>query len=342
MASRSDLPIPLADDDVARLDAAESALLAPVRGVDSRRALPKTYFLKKPGRFTAKLLTSLALIALCWTVIASSPAWPIVVAASAVTGLVYAHLVELQHECLHEHAYHSRGLNRVCGVLCGVFMLSSFWHYKHDHLRHHAFLGTAQNREFFNYRFRDLHRWYGFGFLLAALHPGRYASAGRDIALSLLGRPVPGVGRPLDARRIRSEYRLLAVLIAGAVVFTALSGNLFLLWAWVLPTLLVAEPTHFLIEMPEHFGLNTQSDPDVLANTRTISASRFAQWLTNYNNLHTAHHYHQGVPMARIEDLHALIADRVVTVESSYWHFYRSVLTGRIRYQQLDETCMTR
>ena len=94
--------------------------------------------------------------------------------------------------------------------------------------------------------------------------------------------------------------------------------------------------------VPEHFGLNTQSDPDVLANTRTISASRFAQWLTNYNNLHTAHHYHQGVPMARIEDLHALIADRVVTVESSYWHFYRSVLTGRIRYQQLDETCMTR
>ncbi|GAV45786.1 hypothetical protein Saa2_08778 [Streptomyces acidiscabies] len=35
-----------------------------------------------------------------------------------------------------------------------MFLLSSFWHYKHDHLRHHAFLGTPDNREFFNYRFR--------------------------------------------------------------------------------------------------------------------------------------------------------------------------------------------
>jgi fatty acid desaturase len=342
MPTKSDLP-PLGDDDIARLDAAENALLAPVRGVDSRRALAKVYFTKSPVRFTAKFVTGMVLIAVGWTVIALEPAWPVMVAAGLVAGMMYAYLVELQHECLHEHAFHSRTLNRLCGVIAGVFMFSSFWHYKHDHLRHHAFLGTPQNREFFNYRFRDLHRWYGLGFLLAALHPGRYATTGRDMLLSLLGRPVPGVTRPLDTRKIHSEYWLLAVLLVAAVVYTAVTGDLFLVYAWLLPTLLVAEPAHFLIEMPEHFGLNTQSDPNVLTNTRTIEdASLFARWYTNYNNLHTAHHYHQGVPMAQIPNLHALIADKVVPVETSYWRFYLKVLTGKIKYQDLEGTCMTR
>jgi fatty acid desaturase len=342
MPTISSIP-PLGDDEVARLDAAENTILAPVRGADPRRSLAKEYFVKKPSRFTAKFLTGVVVIAVSWSVIAFQPVWPAVVLAAVVSGLMYAYLVELQHECLHEHAYRSRALNRLCGVLAGVFMFSSFWHYKHDHLRHHAFLGTPRNREFFNYRFRDLHRWYGLGFLLAALHPGRYATTGRDMVRSLAGRSIHDVPRPLDLRKIRAEYRLLAVLFAGAVAYTVITGDLFFVFAWWLPTLLVAEPTHFLIELPEHFGLDTQSDPNVLTNTRTIKgASGFARWFTNFNNLHTAHHYHQGVPMAQIENLYTLIADRVVPVETTYWSFYRKVITGEVRYQDFDGTCMTR
>lgn len=341
MPLRNESPL-LPDETVARLDAAENTLLAPVRGDDSRRSLPRHYFGKRPSRFAAKFIFSLCVIGLCWTLIAWQPGWPATVVAALVTGLMFAHLVELQHECLHEHAFASRARNRACGIVCGVFMLSSFWHYKHDHLRHHAFLGTPQNREFFNYKFRDLDRWHGAGFVLAALNLGRYRTTGADIVRAWSRRPIPSVPRARDSKKIKSEYRLLAVLAVAAVAYTAVTGDLFLVWAWLLPAILVAEPAHFLIELPEHFGLNTQSDPNVLANTRTVSASRFAQWYTNFNNLHTAHHYHQGVPMAQIEGLHALIADRVVTVEPSYWAFYRKVMTGRIKYQSFDETCMTR
>lgn len=344
MSNRYVMPF-LRDDEVDRLDAAENALLAPVRsegGEDRRRKLPRAYFEKKPSRFLTKFLFALGLIALSWVVIAANLHWSATMLAIAVAGLMYAHLVELQHECLHEHAFRRRLWNRVCGVICGVFMLSSFWHYKHDHLRHHAFLGTPQNREFFNYRFRNLDRWHGVGFLMAALNPGRYWTTGKDIVRSCLGRPIPGVARHLDAKKIRSEYRLIALALVAAVAYTALTGEPFLLFAWLLSTVLVAEATHYLIEMPEHFGLNSQSDPNVLTNTRTIKASKFAQWFTNYNNLHTAHHYHQGVPMAQVEVLHALIADKIVPTETSYLSFYRKVLSGDVKYQTLDETCMTR
>jgi fatty acid desaturase len=80
----------------------------------------------------------------------------------------------------------------------------------------------------------------------------------------------------------------------------------------------------------------------VLTNTRSINASRFAQWYTNYNNLHTAHHYHQGVPMARVPELHRLTKDEFQVVESSYPSFYLKVIRGELRYQDPSTNCMTR
>jgi fatty acid desaturase len=340
MTVRNEMPL-LTDAAIARLDATEDAVLAPVRGEDRRRSLPKEHFQKRPSRFAGKFLSTLALIAAVWAAIAWGPGW-VAMASVVPLGLAYAHLVELQHECMHEHAFRRRGLNRFCGVVCGMFMLISFWHLKHDHMRHHAFLGTPRNREFFNHRFRDLHRWTGIGFVRAAVNLGRYRNVGADVVRSYFGRPIPGVSRPLDVVKIRREYRLLGVAVVAAVAYTVLTGDLVLVFAWLLPCVLVAEPAHFMIELPEHFGLNTQTDPNVLTNTRTINASRFAQWYTNYNNLHTAHHYHQGVPIAQITRLHTLIADRVVPVETSYWSFYRKVITGEIRYRNLAETSMTR
>lgn len=332
----------LREDEVERLDSARNTLFAPVSGEDRRAKLSSEYFRKKPSRFVVKFGSSLVVIALAWTAALVVGGWLVTVGAMVVSGLMYAHLVELQHECLHEHAFNSRRLNRVFGFFCGVFMFSSFWHYKHDHLRHHAFLGTPRNMEFFNYQFRNLDRWFGLGFVLAAVHPGRYWTTCKDIMRSVSGRPIPGVTRELDRKKIQSEYRFLALFIVAATAYSLIAWDPFLLLMWLVPTLLVAEPTHYLIEMPEHFGLNTQSDPNVLTNTRTIKASRFAQWFTNFNNLHTAHHYHQGVPMARAQALHATIDNRVVPVDRSYWAFYWRVIRGEIKYQGADQTCMTR
>lgn len=324
----------------ADLDGSSGVLLAAMQGVDNRRTLSKSFFVKRPGIFTAKFAAAVLVIAAVWILFAVRPAWWSGLVAVVVNGLMYAHLVELQHECLHEHAYRQRWLNRLVGFVCGAPMLSSYWHYKYDHLRHHAFLGTPQNREFFNYRFTGLGS--PSGFLRGCYHLGRYVDVARNIGRSLVGRTHPEVSKDIAAKKIRTEYQVLAVLIAGAVVGSVLTGSYYLLVIWLLPTLLVSEPTHFLIELPEHFGLNTQTNPDVLSNTRTVQASWFGRWLTNDNDVHTAHHYHQGVPMVNVRKLHATIADRVATVEPSYWSFYKGVISGRITYQDQSENCMTR
>ena len=322
------------------LDGSVGVLLAPIRGRDLRRNLDPGLFAKRPALFTAKFGLAVAAIAACWLGVGLVPRWWMVLIAVPVLGLLYAHLVELQHECLHEHAYHRRSANRLVGFLCGVPMASSYWHYKYEHLRHHAFLGTPVNQEFFNYRFRGLDSVGGF--LRSCFHLGRYLDVAANIGRGLVGRTNPKVTKPVAARRIRQEYQAFAVLLAAAVAVTVLTRSPYLAFVWVIPTLLVAEPVHFMIELPEHFGLNTQTDPNVLSNTRTVHGSRLAKWFTNGNDLHTAHHFHQGVPMAQVPKVHELIADQVETVEASYWSFYRKVMTGALRYQGDDQTCMTR
>jgi fatty acid desaturase len=323
-----------------RLDGAKDVLLAPVRGSDSRRQLPTELFTKSPLRFTLKFLMAVLIIAASWAVAIAVRQWWITGVLVIVLGMMYAHLVELQHECLHEHAYHHRWMNRLVGFVCGVPMLSSYSHYKYEHLRHHAFLGTTKNQEFFNYRFHDLDT--PLGFARGAFHLGRYLGVAKSLGRSLIGRLEPSVIKTRSAKKIRTEYVLFVVILLATAAISILVASPLVLLLWVLPALLIAEPAHFLIELPEHFGLNTQTDPNVLSNTRTIRAGWFGKWYTNGNDLHTAHHFHQGVPMVNVPKLHKMIEHRVDTIEPSYFSFYRNVANGRIRYRDLSVTCMTR
>ncbi|MDQ4042068.1 MAG: fatty acid desaturase [Actinomycetota bacterium] len=312
----------------------------PLTKIAKPRELPQELFKRRSGVFVAKFLFAYGVIAAGWVAIAMNLHLAVSAAAVVVIGLMYAHLVELQHECLHEHAFRGRQTNRIFGFLCGMFMFSSFSHYKYEHLRHHALLGRDENKEFFNYRFNRLDS--PLGFVRGAWHLGRYADVMRHVARSLTGRPIEGVKRPTTNRRIKTEYRLFVALFAGAVAFTALTGDTLLLWAWLLPLLLVAEPMHFLIELPEHFGLNTQHDPSVLTNTRTVKAGPFLEWFTNGNNLHTTHHAHPGVPMENVPLLSVQILPHFEVVEDSYWTFYKKVVKGEVRYEDFSATCMTR
>lgn len=322
------------------LDGSENVLLAPVRGPEIRRSLDPELFQKRPAVFLAKFTVAVLIIAAAWTWVATQPSVLSIAVSVIVIGLMYAHLVELQHECLHEHAFRSRSLNRFFGFIAGLPMLSSYWHYKYEHLRHHAFLGTNMNQEFFNYQFHRLDS--PLGFVRGAYNLGRYGAITKDIGRSLIGRTNPRVTKTAAAKRIRTEYQLMVAFIVAAVVWSVVAGSPYLIWVWLLPTLLVAEPTHFLIELPEHYGLNTQTDANVLSNTRSIHGGRFGHWFTNGNDLHTAHHFHQGVPMVNVPHLHDVIKDRIETFDPSFGSFYRGVVTGEIRFQGDDKTCMTR
>ena len=313
--------------------------LAHVKGEDTRRKLPPEFFKRKPTVFLLKFFFAMGLISAATAAIVLSTNWIVIGISMLVNGLMFAHLIELQHECMHGHAFRSPGLNRLFGVACGMFMASSNSHYRYDHLRHHAWLGTPRNLEHFNYRFSNLDSITGF--TRAFFDLSRYKRVAGILWAAFLGRPVPGVDKPAASRDIKQEYVLYLALVVASIVaavqWPALVWPLAL--AWWIPTLLISEGVHFMIEMPEHFGLNTMTEPDVLANTRTIRTSRLVHWFVNGNDLHTAHHYHHGVPMCNIRALHNVIEGRIEVVERSYFSLYRDIIAGRIR-QDMSKACM--
>lgn len=316
-------------------------ILAVVSGEDTRKQLPPEMFVRKPLHFFAKFSFAFAMIAAATTLIALTSNVALIFMAILVNGLIFAHLIELQHECMHGHAFRSPGLNRLCGVACGIFIGSSNSHYRYDHMRHHAWLGTPRNLEHFNYRFSNLDSISGFARAFFSL--SRYKRVGRILLCAFLNKPVPGVDSARASREIKQEYVLYLVLflasVVTAVVYPHVAGLIALSW-WI-PALFVAEGVHFMIEMPEHFGLNTMTQPDVLANTRTIRTSKLVRWFVNGNDMHTAHHYHHGVPMCNVEKLHNMIENRIVVVEPSYMSLYKDIIAGRIK-QKMAEACMDR
>lgn len=170
---------------------------------------------------------------------------------------------------------------------------------------------------------------------MAAVNLSRYRLLMERISASVIGRDIDGISNEAVNKKIRLEYVLLLVIFISGGLFAFANGlSVEFVLFWIIPAVLIAEPVHFLIETPEHYGLNTQSNPDVLKNTWTIeSPSRLAYWITNGNNLHTAHHFHPGVPMQNVTDLHQRIDEYCEAKKPNYFRFYRDLINGAIQHQ---------
>jgi fatty acid desaturase len=152
---------------------------------------------------------------------------------------------------------------------------------------------------------------------------------------AVFGLPVPDE-REEVARRIRRDHLVMLAGIAALAAASWLEATPVILLAWLAPLVLVASPLHALIEMPEHYRCEVTST-DVMRNTRTIKTNAFMTWLTNGNNFHVEHHLLPGLPIDRLHDLHAAIAEDIVHLHPSYRAFYADVLRKRLGQRESQE-----
>lgn len=245
------------------------------------------------------------------------------VLGTVLLGAMFAHAVELQHQCLHYTAFQSRSLNRVVGILLGLPMLTSFHAYRRSHLDHHRNLGTPGDTPFFSYRFIES------GSLGALLYDLLGISHLKTSLSSIFGQNdsrlivVSNSNEPSNISE-RFDYGLMGFMIACACLYTMGFGSVLILKTWLLPLLFVAQPIHFLIELPEHIGCATDST-DSFQNTRTIIGSRFSRWFTNSNNLHVEHHLAPALSMDQLGDLFQSNRGKHKYLTFTYIQFYWSL-----------------
>jgi len=259
----------------------------------------------------------------CWFSVAALDASAVAAPIIVMLGVLYAHGLELQHECLHGRMIESRRATRIVGILLGAPMLVSYTHYRMMHFHHHKYLGTPNDRELFDYDVASLKSWTAFG--RRAWNLERLPRFVLDGVRMALGRYRPVFDSAESRRDVRNEYVFLTALLLGAVLWSLAYRSWLFVLAWFIPWLLIGEVTHFIIELPEHLFCEKHMR-DTFANTRTVLSSPLAEYLTNGNNYHVEHHLYPGVAIGNLRHVHRRIGSRVKHVSSSYWQFYRRVL----------------
>lgn len=247
-------------------------------------------------------------------------------------GAMYAHGVELQHQVLHAQGLQNKTLNEIVGISLGLPMLVSYAEYKSSHMHHHKYLGTPENREFFDFDYQgEKLTLRSFSTLLMRLFMvSHYLRFINNVAIAFWSRQYENV-TPDVSKRIACDYNIMVAVIILFSAISAILGLDVILRISILPLVLIAAPIHTLIEMPEHFRCNTEST-DPFANTRTIKSNVFMNWFTNGNNYHVEHHLMPGLPIERLHDLHTKIHTKCEYINVSYTEFYsdllRSILKG--------------
>ncbi len=274
------------------------------------------------AHFVAKLATLLLFTTLGVALLALGGLGPSA-AGVLIIGAMFAHAVELQHPCLHYTALSSRRANRIAGIILGLPTLTSFHAYRRSHLEHHRNLGTESDTPFFTYRFLKQR---SLGAFLLDLFGVSHV---RSSLSAIFGNAEPRlISLPTADEAFtnseRFDYAIMAFFLACFVLCSFGFGSLFLAKVWLLPFLFVAQPIHFLIELPEHIGC-AHDTTDAFRNTRTIIGSRFSRWFTNSNNFHVEHHLVPSLSMDQLSLLNIEQSGQHKFLNRTYFQFYLSL-----------------
>lgn len=304
-ASASDLAQGVGEEEFRQLLAAWSKR-------DPRRAL---------GKATLYLGSGAALIA----AILNLDSWPLILLCQALLGLLYAHGLELVHECLHHNMFRRPLSNRIFGFLASLPLLVSYSHYKYQHLHHHRFVGTPEDKELFDYEPQSLRN--PLTFIVRAWNFMRIPAFFADLFRMLRGKFPDVFITPRQRREVLSEYLLLAVFFIGAVILTVARITDVFLLVWFMPWLLFGEAFHFFIELPEHLGRD-KTRKEIFTNTRSYACSNLFSYMINGNNYHVEHHLHPRVAVHNLRRLNDHLNSRAGYTLPSYWSALSEALQG--------------
>jgi fatty acid desaturase len=277
-----------------------------------------------PWRFFLRVLLAVSILAVSCAMTLSSD-WRVAVVGVFVEGLLFAHMLELVHSCIHGTAFGLRRVDRIAGVLLGLPMLVSFSDYRDNHLEHHRTLGISEKKDFFGYEFDNMTTWRSFALHLLMI--GHYRNAAKNmVRAAMFWRR-----RMIPAAKFNSYIEhLLMVLWLLVPLIALLLGYTGLVLIQVVP-LVVAVPCHVLIELPEHWRCRPVDDP--LTHTRSIAASGIVVWFTNGNNYHFEHHLCPWLPNNVLRDVQQKLHKHIVYYHPSYFDFY-SQLVRSLRFTE--------
>jgi acyl-lipid omega-6 desaturase (Delta-12 desaturase) len=286
----------------------------PSRGALGREALA-AYAQPRLGRSMLEIMTSvvpyLAVSVLMYRALEVSYLLALALAVPAAGFLVRTFVVF--HDCAHGSLFASRRANRHVGRFLGLFVLSPFGRWRHDHAIHHAGSGDLERR--------------GVGDIVT-LTVAEYRARGRRsrFAYRLIRNPVVmfGLGPviamvvgPRIATRSQRPRMRHSVLGMDAVLLACVGGLCWLIgWenfllVWAPPAMLAGSVGIWLFYVQHQFEdayWESAADWDytdaALRGSSYLTLPKVMQFFTGNIGLHHVHHLNARIPNYNLQRAH--------------------------------------
>jgi fatty acid desaturase len=281
-----------------------------------------------------QLTLHLGAFLLCaWIVIVTSPYPFIAVFFTVLLAAMWATLFAPFHECTHQTAFRSRGLNTLGTWLTGVPFGMAPAVYRAFHFAHHRYtydpkrdpeIGGAPDQ--LAYWPTNTRSWL---FLMSGLWL-LMLKVRTLVQVSLLPpakrNQIAPWAPPEQGNRIVWETRVVALLWFALIVAALLgvSGA-----RWLLLALLLSHVFQAVWLTTEHTGLPYEGT--ILARTRTMLPAAWVRWWLWNMNYHAEHHAWPAVPWHALPAVHERIAPSLDNQAQGYWRLQLKVLRGSAR-----------
>jgi fatty acid desaturase len=247
--------------------------------------------------------------------------------AAALLGAVWTTLFAPFHECTHQTAFRTRGLNAIGAWLTGIPFGMSPIVYREFHFAHHRYTHDPEKDP-------ELAGAATFAGWPAAPLAWAYMVAGLWLLwlkvrlmfrLAFSSTAHAELMPPFNDPDLRStfiwESRLVAFVWTAPAVMAlfGIPGA-----GWILLALLPCHIFQAIWLTAEHTGLPHEGT--ILNRTRTTHTSAFVSWWLWNMNYHAEHHAWPAIPWHALPLLHHRIASHLEHESWGYWHLQLDVL----------------
>jgi omega-6 fatty acid desaturase (delta-12 desaturase) len=217
------------------------------------------------------------------------------------------------HDCGHGSFFRSARANEILGSICGVFTLTPFHQWRHDHAMHHATSSDLDRRGYGDVatltvaEYLGMSRWERFKYRTFR-HPLALLLAGPVVAFAVRQRFVLGWSGPRERRSVHlTNLALLAVVVAAALTI-GLKTYLLILAPVVFCASFVAVWLFYCQHQFE--GTYWRHHEEWSFEEAAIKGSsyfhlpRVLQWFTGNIGFHHVHHLSPRIPNYYLEQVH--------------------------------------
>lgn len=277
------------------------------------RAAAQRYQRPDAWRSAWQVVSSFLPYLLLWYLMLLSPSYWLTLGLAVLAGGFLIRIFIILHDCGHGSFFASARANELLGSVCGVFTLTPFYQWRHDHAMHHATSGDLDRRGYGDVlmltvaEYLALSPWERFKYRTFR-HPVPMLLAGPVYSFVVRQRVVLPTSGPRERRSVHLTNLAWLAILAAAALTVGLGTFLSILAPVVFCAGFVAVWLFYCQHQFEgtswHHHETWSYEDAAIRGSSYFQLPALLQWVTGNIGFHHVHHLCPRIPNYFLEQAH--------------------------------------